>query len=325
MATGALAEAGNGLGADPVVTALKQRDVYVGPDAGITPAQVRLARADARRLARAGFPTKYAFLDGPVPRRFIPYSGVVRRRVGRDWNVVLTWRIPGAPRLFAYAFDSPVGPGVEARVARETEGAFRERSRGRVRFAMDVAARLSWYGRPTRAPRGGRLLQLDADPPLERLVRLPAAVRFPAASFPGTRLAVVDDGRTTPIGPAGERVATPQPVDLFGTGSLQLLIRVASGNSVGTTQLLAWDGTRARTLWTYRPQDFENASDLGLLVAGPGPVSFPDLDGDGIREIQATATLAACRACTPEEVLVATYRFDASIGRYLLAGVAPAT
>ena len=175
--------------ADSVVNALRKGSVYVEPGTGVRLSQVARLRAEARRLTRLGFPTKFGVLAQPWPTAYIDYSARVRALVGRRWNIALVWVAPRAATspeaTFAYAFDSPAPHQIETRVRRQALLAQQAQARGAIAFSIDLASRLSWYQTPVTLPSGGRLLQLDSDPELERLVKMPAAVPFPSNAFAG--------------------------------------------------------------------------------------------------------------------------------------------
>lgn len=307
-----------GAAGDPVADTLRNRAVVVQPGAG-TPAQASLLRAEARRLLRLGYPTKFALLAGPIPGRFIAYSGVVRRAVGPRWNVVLVWSARGRPA--AFSIDSPASAPIERRAVREADRALADRPVGSARFAADLAARLSWYQQPVNPPLGGRRLNLDGDPDLERLVKVRVGIRFPRNSFPGYRWAIVDGDTTTRVGTPGERLLAPLIADHIGAGSPQLLLRSGSGNATPGAELISWDGGAARTLWRFRASDLARDLPAGRFIDGYSSLTFPDLDGDGIAEILVESPVLSCRACAAEGLRLATYRLDQTTGRFALEQV----
>lgn len=305
---------------DPLVTSLRQRAVLVEPG---TAANARALRAEALKLARSGYPTKIAVLASASPPRPIAYARSVRRALGSRWAVVIVWP-DGRGDQSTFAFDSPAPQASMNRVEREVIAEAR-RTKGPgifTRVARETARRIAWYSLPQERPRSGRLLQLDADAALERLVKLPAGVRFPAATVPGYQFAIVDRGRTTRIGDPGERMQGPVAGDHLGAGSgNQLMLRWANGNSLFFGKLIAWSGSAERVLWRENNADLEEGLPPDLFAGGSTSLTFVDPDGDGVQDLEVAAFILRCRGCEPEGSRVATYRYDPARDRYLFVSL----
>ena len=303
---------------DPLIVALRDASVLVEPGTGGGAATLR---AEAARLARSGYPTKFAILARPAPVDSVAYAGKVRRALGLNWSVVIVWPDGrGTQSTFAFHSPSPVG----ARVAREVLTQARRGPRAGifVRVALETARRLSWYSPPRRPPVAGRLVNLDGDPELERIVKLPAGVGFPAARrVPGIQFAVTDGAQTTRIGDPGERTLAPVLGDHVGAGSPQILLRSASGNSPFAPKLVAWTGSGERVLWQPNGRELSEGLPPGRFIGGYESLAFVDLDADGVEELVVRVPVLTCRACTPEGTRVATYRFAVADSLYFLAEV----
>lgn len=168
-------------------------------------------------------------------------------------------------------------------------------------------------------------VNLDRDPAPERLVKQRARLpQFPRPVF-GLRWAIVDrvGGKTrrVPIGPAGDRVARPRVADRNGNGLREVYIEAQAGNSLAFGEMVEWDGRRARTVWKFNDRPLRRAAQGGAINS-PIDTRFVDLNGDGVLEVQADATVGRCRACPPTVRYTLVWRYVPSRGRWIFHSLA---
>lgn len=184
--------------------------------------------------------------------------------------------------------------------------------------------RVAPRGPECRPARGGRRVNLDADPCPEALVQIRASVRSPAATVPGRRWAVVDRtaaGQSVrPFDPVAERLLAPRIADRNRDGRPEIYVEGIVGNGLVGGSLWEWTGRRTRALWQLNAREVARALPRGGVV-NIGRVSFPRsrFQTYGIRDVAVVVASADCRACPPRAQAKVRYSWDGIRNRWLLA------